>query len=232
MTVKEAAQLVGKDERTIKRWKAQGLSLDNPDEVQEWSNRKDANSKGKTRSLALERRGGNSQEAVTAGVTAAVTPDTDLPKPGDIGAAHALHRLQLAEKSAHSRWEAIKATGDLLAISEAEQSWLRLSNALRHYENQVALAARDSGDLMPRATAEATIRYAIRLLRLAVKRWLSCEIPNLCAETVPHVMEQKILAGISNFTASSWKDSKNNRDPIPEWALPILVEEWPGPVSQ
>jgi hypothetical protein len=64
----------------------------------------------------------------------------DIPVPDTLGAPAALRRLQLAELEAYRAHKAALASGDLLAASEAESSWIRIASQMRHYEQQVKQA--------------------------------------------------------------------------------------------
>jgi len=226
--IRGVADKYGRSTRTVRRWEAAGLDLTDSEAVAKYAADQDIKSKGASRNRAMAGRGARS--AATA-LDAVIKEAEDI-DPTSEGAPAALARISRIERLLNARLERAIASDDALAISAARQDVAPITALLVRLDREISQARRESGDLIPRADAEASIRYAIMLLRLAVKRWLSCEIPNHCAETVPHIMEQKILTGISNATASSWKDSqKNSPGQVPEWALSILIEEWPGPVE-
>jgi len=222
--IREVASKYGRSSRTVSRWKAAGVDLTDAEAVAKHASDQDIKSKGASRYRAMASRGVRNESAALE----SVIKEAEAIDPTSEGAPAALARISRIERLLNARLERAIASDDALAISAARQDVAPITALLVRLDREISQARRESGDLIPRADAEAAIRFAIMLLRLAIKRWLSCEIPNLCAENVPHIMEQKILTGISSFTASSWKDC---RGPVPQWALPILIEEWPGPVS-
>lgn len=135
MTVKEAAKLVGKDERTIKRWKAQGLSLDDPEEIQNYSSCKDARSRGKTRKTALVRHAATGLRRHFPAVIDQNDQFIDLPLPCTVEqAVQAWQSLSAVRDAFDRRVKELRTIGHLDSIESAEDELRYLTESLRLLE--------------------------------------------------------------------------------------------------
>jgi hypothetical protein len=132
MTVKEAAKLVGKDERTIKRWKAQGLSLENPAEILDYSSCKDARSRGKTCKTALVRHAVTGLRRHFPAVIDQSDIFIELPSPLTAEqAAAAWQSLSFVHGAFARRVEELKGIGHLDSIDSAKADLEAVTESLR-----------------------------------------------------------------------------------------------------
>lgn len=120
-TAKEYADIYGRNERTIKRWKAKGWPLDDENATR----------------LLMEAGG------------AGDPPDSDaapyVKGTGPVGLAAALDRIRNAERDAHASYEAARDAGtDDILVCARHKQWLAAVEALRKAEEANPSVARDN----------------------------------------------------------------------------------------
>jgi hypothetical protein len=220
--VREVAERLDKNYRTIRAWEREGCDLRSEDSIQEWALRKRRNSVGKARNNVRANDG-----------MPAVHLPVKLPSPTDEGAAAALKRLQSLEPIFFDRQKKALKTGKSDLISFALGDYQRVCESLRRYEREVEEAARDLGFLIPKAEAQEGARAAAIWFRLAWRLWLSSSIPDLLAlADDPRAFKAKAETTFSEVLGVALRNAEGAKCSIPVWARGLIIEEfhadWPG----
>lgn len=218
VTIADAAQIVGKSPRTIRRWVKAGLDISDREALMAYSNQMDLNAKGETHARSLERLSGNQ--------TQAEVNLADLPEAGEPGAAKALKRLETLETQFYARVQAALATNNQKLISAARNDHSQIAETLRKYEKEIEESKRDLGHLIPRGEAEEAVRMASVWLRLTVMSWISSHMPALLAQ--PNPIEAKIyfLRTFSEILEVQMMNAKDATAALPEWGEAIIRDEF------
>lgn len=217
-TLSAAAKRIGVHERTLRRWIKDGCDINNPESVAEFEAIKAKYAPKKFLKDAapfISANPGDPDEI----------PDV-LPPPDEQGAAAALKRLQEVEPMMFARLLAATKLNRAGLIDAARDNWLKVSDALRKYEEAVELSKRDSHEQIPKSEATDALRSACDWMRLALKSWISSESPNLVALDDPRVFDTLAQVGIKRAMADAFQMSQDAKVPIAEWALETLNEAW------
>jgi hypothetical protein len=119
VTIREAAEITGRSKQTIRRWRAEGVKVDDPQSLLEHSEWMDMRSRGRAANLAFDRPG-------------ATAPQSAGNFPGDAkGARHALSVLEGLKASFGNRLDKAKKIGDELETGMLEEELRMLSESGR-----------------------------------------------------------------------------------------------------
>ena len=99
--------------------------------------------------------------------TAPEGPATNGEQVEATGAGATLNRLERSEVAAYSRLQRAIEEGDPLAIKTCRESWLRIADALRHYERAVSEDKRQRGLLVEKEGVERALRMFGWCMRIA-----------------------------------------------------------------
>jgi hypothetical protein len=222
MTVKEAAKLTGKSERTIRRWAKAGVDLSEKS-LRVHSEQCDLAAKGAAHSRALDRLSSAGPVQAAAVVE---TELAELPEAGEPGAIQALTRLQSLEVRFSQRLEAALDKGNAKQIQAAREDHTRIAESLLKFEREIKESERDLGGLIDRGDAEDAILCAAQWLRLALWNWISAHLPKILAYTDAR---EATMPVVESFTESILLQMMNARDAkleLPLWAENIIRDQW------
>lgn len=141
LSLDEAARIVGKDKRTIRRWKASGVDVSNKAELIECSQHKDARARGSSANLARRRIDRKPRATPLSGLrqyfALGIDPEAfvQLPAPYRPEAGNrALELLSEIRGAFARRLEELKAIGHEYSIKLAQTDLDAISEALRLLE--------------------------------------------------------------------------------------------------
>lgn len=159
-TIRSDEKLAAKyacDTRTIRRWRRDRAPLQNDQQMRAWlAGRK--NLPAGTRVVLDEARTRENADQSKA------TPSKS------VGAAAALRRLERAEERAYAAFQVATESGDAVAIRNARETWLRVSESLRKYDVAIEESRRDAGELVPRSEIEKILSWLGSQLRLTIRQ--------------------------------------------------------------
>jgi hypothetical protein len=227
--IREYAAKLGKGERTIRRWVAQGCNLRDSKSVREWVIR------NQIRETPIERaRKRRRDQAQKAGREDILKPQAVLEpagngepvEPGRRGAAAALERLEREEEEAHRRLRTALAGGNPMVIDSAESFWLKCSETLRRLDLAVETARREAETQVPLRVAQGAVTASSEWIRIAFMQFLSSEARALMG--IHDVGEWKAYAierfkGVMHFTV---KNAEKTNSAIPDWAVMRIKAAW------
>jgi hypothetical protein len=252
--VKELAGRLGKSERTVWYWIAQGCDIENEESVRQFSEgkrlRRSNVQKGEEKLKAAfennedwrkrpadDSPNADDRQAEKAFVRAPKSGNgrqaqfrdffnVPLPPPGRKGAAAALERLEDTEERAHARLILAMEKGNPFQVQELQDFWLKCSETLRKLDLAVEMARRDAEEQVPKKLAEELSLYTAEWLRIAFSQFLSSEGPTLMG--IKELGEWKAYA-IERFKGIlelTVKSSLQTKSPIPDWAAARIKEAW------
>jgi len=222
--VRHAAEITGKTRTTIRRWAKAGLDLANDAEILAW-NEKKGNQRNPVNLTtphphvrpSRKRRNGFDLKVLDK-----------LPDPSDEGAPAALKRLQGLERIFYARLlDELNNPGDRDAITAGQRDYDRVTESLRKYEKEVALAQRELGHLISKGEAIEAVRTAANWLRLTWMTWISSSLQDILA--ISHNIreaKQACLKSFDELLRIQLEKSKSAKYPIPDWAEPIILEQF------
>jgi hypothetical protein len=214
--VREVAERLGRNYRTIRGWEREGCDLRSEPSIEEWALRKRRRSVGKARN-----------DVRAADGMSAVHVPVKLPKPTDEGAAAALKRLQGLEPVFYDRQLTALKTEKSDQISFALTDYQKICESLRRYEREAEEAARDLGHLIPKNEAQEGARAAAIWFRLAWRLWLSSSIPDLLAlADDPRGFKAKAETTFSEVLGVALRNAEGAKCSIPAWAREVIDEEF------
>jgi hypothetical protein len=126
MTIRQAAEFTGRSPATIRRWRAEGVRVDDYDALMKHSDMMDMRSVGKSAILARERPDlSASKQSIRSYFPTNPDPDAffDLPFPGDWSKANQALAILSELKAAFSN-----RVEELKPIKHAESDWLAASD--------------------------------------------------------------------------------------------------------
>lgn len=252
--VKELAGRLGKSERTVWYWIAQGCDIANEESVRQFSEGKRLRRSNVQKSqdklkAAFDnnedwRKGPaddstNAEDAQAEKAMHRPAPrgngrqaqfrdffNVPLPPPGRRGAAAALERLEETEERAHARLLLAIERGNPFQVQELQDFWLKCSETLRKLDLAVEMARRDAEEQVPKKLAEELSLYTAEWLRIAFTQFLSSEASTLMG--IKELGEWKAYA-VERFKGIldlTVKSSLSTKSPIPDWAAAKVKEAW------
>ena len=215
---------IGRSVRTLRRWRAQGCDLENPESLKKFLKEKEflkppiqkLREQGKLLGTNLQSSAADSP----------IHPNGELAPAGKRGAAAALDRLERQEEESHRRLERAQASGDILAIQAAQDFWLKCSETLRRLDLAIEISRRAEETQIPLRQAEETATAIAEWLRIAFAQFLSSETQALMG--IREIGEYKAYAferfkGIIDLTV---RNSLKTNSPIPDWAIQRIKTAW------
>ena len=236
--VQRASKLTGKSTRQVRRWAKQGCNLHDDISVlsfNEFRGPPPANFQPNfAQAIKAVAEITPAAAATNPKEQRSEPPETfdlklldRLPAPGDEGAAAALKRLQGLESIFYSRMLGELSAGSNRAlVSVAQNDYLKVAESLRKYEQAVEESRRDLGHLLPKQEAQDGARASALWFRLAWRLWLSSSLPDLLAIKDPRTAKAKAEESFSEILLVSFKNAKDAKLSIPEWALSAITEEF------
>ena len=168
-------------ERSIRNYRAEGAPLDDPGAMWAWwSSRKNMPRTVATKGLDAIREAfttvvGAATPTVASsakaeiGTLGAMDVPTDLPA----GAQHELRWLEaLAVEAPHNLIRA-RGSGDPMTMKQALDAYLKITEGLRKFDNQVTADRRDSGEVITRAQVEQPITALTVWLRRGIETFIN-----------------------------------------------------------
>jgi len=223
--VERACDLTGKSKRTIQLWAQRGLDLADADEVLAWAEKvRDIVPETKAKLESAQ----NDEQGSTKGEFDLKMLDR-LPAPGEEGAAAALKRLQGLESIFYSRLlnELSRIPSRSTAVTTAQNDYNKVTESLRKYEAAVEITRRDLGHLIPKHEAQEGARAAALWMRLTWRLFLSSAVPDLLALAGDaRLFKARAEEAFAEVLAVALKDSEGAKCNIPDWALPVIREEF------
>ena len=230
--VKELASRLKRCERTVYRWIAEGMDIEDEQSIRTFSIGKELRKtnvkRAKERLEALGVSGVSNGSGISPMRSREQDPlFDDLPPAGRKGAAAALERLENAEERAHVRLQvALQQSNNQFLVRELADYWLKCSETLRRLDLAVEMARRDSEEQLPKKLAEDLALFISEWLRIAFFQFLSSEGPTLMGikqfgEWKKYALER--FHGILELTV---KSSMQTKSQIPEWAAAKVREAW------
>jgi hypothetical protein len=216
----------GRSIRTLRRWKQQGVNLDDSSAVMSYAKEQDLKGLGASRNRALKRM---TKTPSPSSGEHAETSFANLPSAYDEGAAAALKRLQGFEVDHSRRLGIALASGDELQIRTASEDHARCAQVLLKYEKEVTEAKRDLGHLIPKADAERGAKTSAVWFKLAWRLWLSSSLPDIVAVgSSVGLRDAKFKAEetFSEILEVSLKNAQEARYSMPLWAVSVISDEW------
>lgn len=120
----------------------------------------------------------------------------------------------------------LSAGSNRALVSVAQNDYLKVAESLRKYEQAVEESRRDLGHLLPKQEAQDGARASALWFRLAWRLWLSSSLPDLLAIKDPRTAKAKAEESFSEILSVSFKNAKDAKLSIPEWALSAITEEF------
>ena len=236
--VQRASKLTGKSTRQVRRWAKQGCNLHDDISVLSFN---------EFRGPPPANFQPNFAQAIKA--VAEITPPAiattpkappkepaetfdlklldRLPAPGEEGAAAALKRLQGLETIFYARLIGeLSVSGSPHLVTTAQNDYNKVTESLRKYEQAVEESRRDLGHLLPKQEAQDGARAAALWFRLAWRLWLSSSLPDLLAIKDARTAKAQAEASFSEILLVSFKNAAEAKLSIPDWALPVIREEF------
>src|SRR5258708_11895938 len=143
LSLEEAARIVGKDKRTIRRWKASGVDVSNKAELIDYSQHKDVRARGQAEKLVRSRidrtptrkpdAGSGLRSYFSAGLSPEEFVELPLPCRQEI-AERALDALASIREAFARRLEELKAIGHDYSVKLAQTDLDDISEASRLLE--------------------------------------------------------------------------------------------------
>lgn len=150
--------------RTIRNWRQAGAPLQDDAAMKAWlSGRKNLPP--------------NLSPPAETGTKAEKAATVETPEASGAGAA--LGRLERAELAGYRRLQTALDANDALAIRVARDSWLAITDQLRHYERAVSEAKREAGALVNRSDVVHGLKrlgHAMQLASIGVLPMLAMEL--------------------------------------------------------
>jgi hypothetical protein len=143
----------GVDIRTIRNWRREGAPLEDEKRMRQWLASRKNIAPGVLRKI---------QPPAAKEEVVSVTATN-----GDTGAGHALRRLELSELGAYERLQKALASNDPIAVREARESWLRISESLRRYDLMVEASRRSTAEQVPITQVKTFLRSFLAWMQIA-----------------------------------------------------------------
>jgi hypothetical protein len=143
----------GVDIRTIRNWRREGAPLEDEKRMRQWLASRKNIAPGVLRKI---------QPPAAKEEVVSVTATN-----GDTGAGHALRRLELSELGAYERLQKALASNDPIAVREARESWLRISESLRRYDLMVEASRRSTAEQVPITQVKTFLRSFLASMQIA-----------------------------------------------------------------
>src|SRR5271165_4439778 len=225
----ETISITGRSKRTLRRWASLGCNLASRTSLEDFAARSMRRSRGKAIRQIVR-----TQAPVAAAVAKNAAPllghngengqDDLLP-----GALGALARLRNLEQTFYVRLKELLKTlktdrPDL--VSSLLSDFMRASDGLRKFEYALQLEQHDLLEFIPKVDAIEGVEACARWLRLSIRRWESSSLPELLAFKDPRAAKVYFEETFAAIVIQTVKDAMTAAQPIPQWALEAIKEQW------
>lgn len=168
-------------ERSIRNYRAEGAPLHDPAAMFEWwASRKNLPKGAAAKGLSAIQAAftdvvgpAPASKPVSAPSGSVELPATSLAEDVPAGAAHELRWLEKLAVEARRNLIHARGGGDPVAMKQTLDAYLKITESLRKFDNQVAAERRDAGEMVARAQIEFVLRGVIVWTRRGIEDFIN-----------------------------------------------------------
>lgn len=219
-------------ERSIRNYRAEGAPLDDPSAMFAWW----ASRKNMPRSTAA--KGLEAVQAAYTDVVGKAAPpagdvaevvldsSTAMNVPGDLpaGAQHELRWLEaLAVEARHNLIRA-KQSNNPVTIKQSLDAYLKITEGLRKFDNQVDQSRRDGGEVVTKAQIQSVLCGVIAWVRRGIEDYLNGICLTIAECDTPQEVYAAIAEPLRGSLARAVDASMESQTKTPGWVRDSMVE--------
>jgi hypothetical protein len=214
--MQDAMACTNRSERCLRNWFNAGCDLANKSDLRKWM-AKSVKGKQRARTMILRKSAGLNGQAHPASED--VREESELE-----GSPAALKRLERLEKMFFDKL--MKSDPDRPDLANFNLTNYRgVVESLRKLEREVAVARRDTSQLIPRKQAIEGVTALAVFLRIAIMKWIGANLPDLLKEPDARSAKAFFLRTLAESVELTLTDGLGAAVPVPPWSLDIIRAE-------